>query len=90
MGLKGTSVANPFIFGMFVASGDNGKELWWQCAFSNCWEEYFAGDDQNCEEEGELSLYMVGYSLSIRCLVVFDLLKELVSLYDSSSWLIDS
>lgn len=38
------------------ASGDNGKELWWLCALSNCWEEHTGGDDQNRKEEGKVVL----------------------------------
>jgi len=38
------------------AAGDNGKELWWFGAPSNCCGEHTGGDDQNHKEEGMVVL----------------------------------
>ena len=63
------------------AAGDNGKELRWFCALSNCWEEHTGGDDQNHQEEGKVLVGNLRYVLGL--VFVFGAWKKLLLL---SSW----
>ena len=50
----------------FVASGDNGEELWWLCPFSNCWKEYIGGNGENRKEEGNSLICLIHFSMTCK------------------------